>query len=157
MRVLFVCTGNICRSPAAHAVLAAHAARARLAVEVDSAGTGAWHAGELPDERARAEGARRGYTLTHRARAVRPADFQTFDLVVAMDRTHLRALIALAPPAARDRVVLFRAFDPEPGEPDVSDPYYEGADAFVEMFNVIEDAMPALLAHLAGGAGPEAR
>lgn len=157
MRVLFVCTGNICRSPAAHAVFEHHAARAGLSVTVDSAGTGGWHAGELPDERARAEGARRGYALTHRARAVEPADFERFDLVLAMDRGHLRALQDRAPAAARARIQLFRAFDPGPGEPDVADPYYDGPDAFVEMFDVIEDAMPGLVAHVAAGGAVEAR
>lgn len=157
MRVLFVCTGNICRSPAAHAVFQAHAARAGLVVTIDSAGTGSWHAGELPDERARAEGARRGYALTHRARQVRSSDFASFDLLLAMDRTHLRALHARAPAAVRDRVVLFRAFDEAPGDPDVADPYYDGPEAFAEMFDVLEAAMPRLLTHVAAGGGPVAR
>jgi protein-tyrosine phosphatase len=134
-----------------------HAARAGLAVTVDSAGTGGWHAGELPDERARAEGARRGYALTHRARAVEAADFTRFDLLLAMDRGHLRALRDRAPAAAYARIQLFRAFDPEPGEPDVADPYYDGPEAFVEMFDVIEAAVSRLVAHVAAGGGGEAR
>lgn len=148
-RVVFVCTGNICRSPAAHAVLAAALARDGPAgVEVDSAGTGFWHRGELPDPRARLEGARRGYDLNHRARAVTRADFAPGTLVLAMDRGHLRSLTRLAPPGFTD-LRLFRSFDPEGGaDADVADPYYGGARDFGEMYDVIERTTPAILAFL---------
>lgn len=148
MRVLFVCTGNICRSPAAHAVLERMVTRAGLAVEVDSAGLGGWHQGELPDPRARAEGARRGYALTHPARVVQSGDFQAFDLIIAMDRGHLRALTERAPPACRDRVRLFRSVDPTAPDADVADPYYDGPEAFAEMFDTIERCAPVWLTRL---------
>jgi protein-tyrosine phosphatase len=150
MRVLFVCTGNICRSPAAHAVFEAAARSAGLLVTVDSAGTGSWHIGELPDPRARAEGARRGYLLDHRARKLRPSDFDVFDLLIAMDRSHLETLTSLAPAGRQGRLVLFRTFDPAAdGALDVLDPYYDNDGAFSGMFDVIERAVPALLARVA--------
>ncbi len=147
-RVLFVCTGNICRSPAAHAVVEAALGRAgRGDVVVDSAGTGDWHAGELPDARARAEGARRGLALTHPARRVVAADFAAGTLVVAMDQGHHRAVARMAPGFAD--LVLFRDFDPaRSGPADVEDPYYGGSDGFADMFDVIERCVPALLARI---------
>lgn len=141
-RVLFVCTGNICRSPAAHAVFAEAVREAGLSMEVDSAGTSDWHRGRLPDGRARTEGARRGYTLDHVARQVRIDDFSPGTLVVAMDRSHAEALRRFRPPA----LVLFRAYDPLGGQ-DVDDPYYSGAAAFSRMFDVIERTTPGLLAY----------
>jgi len=144
-RVLFVCTGNICRSPAAHAVFEAAARQAGSAIEVDSAGTSDWHRGRLPDGRARTEGARRGYTLDHVARQVRIEDFTADTLVVAMDRSHAEALRRFRPPA----LVLFRAYDPLGGQ-DVDDPYYSGAAAFSRMFDVIERTTPGLLAYAQG-------
>lgn len=150
-RVVFVCTGNICRSPAAHAVVEAALARAGVRdVEVDSAGTGDWHAGQLPDARARGEGARRGYALTHPARQVRRGDFVPGTLVVAMDEGHLRALRRLAPDFPD--LVLYRDFDPTASGPTgVDDPYYGGAEGFAEMFDVIERCVPALLRRLGAG------
>lgn len=148
MRVLFVCTGNICRSPAAHAILESAARRDGLVVTVDSAGIGGWHAGELPDGRARAEGARRGYTLDHPARRVTAADFYTFDLIVAMDTGHHAALERVRPRDATVPVVLYRSFEPAAPDPDVADPYYDGT--FSEMFDVLERGLPGLLRHLGG-------
>lgn len=153
-RLLFVCTGNICRSPAAHAVLQAHAARAGLALEVDSAGLGGWHAGELPDPRARAEGARRGYRLDHPARQVTREELDRWDLVVAMDRSHERGLLRLHPGLGA-RLQRFRVADPDaPADPpDVLDPYYDGPEAFVAMFDVLEAAVPGWLRRLGARAG----
>lgn len=162
LQIVFVCTGNICRSPSAHAVLETFLARARArgeawpdSVVVESAGTGSWHAGELPTSATRAEGRRRGHTVGHRARQVRPADFDPRGLVVAMAAEHHHDLLALAPRGFDPtRVVLFRAFDPAAdGHTDVEDPYYGGPDDFVEMFDVIERGMPALVERLRGLVG----
>lgn len=153
-RVCFVCTGNICRSPAAHAVLVARLAEAGiLGIEVDSCGLGCWHVEEPSDRRARAEGARRGLALNHLARTLHPSDFLLPGILVAMDRGHRRALLDRAP-AGFDpaRVVLLRDFDPaSPPGSDVADPYYSGAAAFTTMFDVIEAAMPGLVEWLSRG------
>lgn len=155
MRVLFICTGNICRSPAAHAVLEARL-RAEAAegaawagrVSVDSAGLGGWHAGEAPDRRASAEGRRRGYRVDHPARAIHAMDLRTADLVLAMDRGHLAKLERMLPPGFdRRRLQLLRSFDPAaPEAAEVEDPYYGGDEGFAEMFDVIEASMPGLTA-----------
>ena len=151
MRVLFVCLGNICRSPTAEAVLRALAAREapELLVEVDSAGTAGYHVGEPPDPRTRQAAARRGYDLsTLRARVVEPADFERFDLILAMDRENLRVLRRRAPAQAHERVRLFLEFAPEAGPEDVPDPYYGGANGFEEVLDLVETATRGLLAHL---------
>ena len=142
-RVLFVCTGNICRSPTAEGVLR-HLASARgLALHVESAGTGDWHVGQPPDERALHHARRRGYDLSaQRARQVRAADFETFDLIVAMDRGHLRALLRHCPPEHRAKVRLFLE-----GE-DVPDPYFGGAEGFEQVLDLVEAACRSLLEEL---------
>lgn len=153
-RVCFVCSGNICRSPTAEAVLRHRLAEAGLGdrVEVDSAGTGDWHVGKPADERAMAALARRGYALTHRARVFDPAWFAERDLVVALDRGHLQALRALAPdPAAAATVRLLRSFDAAPGRDadlDVPDPYYGDAEGFEPVMDQIEHAVEGLVAHV---------
>ena len=145
-RVLFVCTGNICRSPTAEGVLR-HLASARgLALHVESAGTGDWHVGQPPDERALHHARRRGYDLSaQRARQVRAADFETFDLIVAMDRGHLRALLRHCPPEHRAKVRLFLE-----GE-DVPDPYFGGAEGFEQVLDLVEAACRSLLEELSAG------
>jgi len=130
--VLFVCLGNICRSPTAEAVFRTKAIGTDIII--DSAGTGAWHAGNPPDPRARAEGERRGYSFAGQAaRAVTENDFHDFDYILAMDRENFRDLAAMAPPNARAILALFR---PEGG--DVPDPYYGGRDGFVQVVDLIE-------------------
>ena len=156
MRVLFVCTGNICRSPAAHAVLESKLRGQEWAsIQVDSAGTGGWHTGELPDPRARREGARRGYSLLHPARQIGRSDFEEPGLLIALDRGHYRALRQLAPSGfPEERLALLRSFDPEAGPmAEVADPYYGDERDFSEMFDVIEAAMPGLIHHLQARAG----
>lgn len=151
MRVLFVCLGNICRSPTAEVVLRTVAAREapELELEVDSAGTAAYHVGEPPDPRTREAAARRGYDLTApRARIVEPADFERFDLILAMDREILRVLRRRAPKTAHQRLRLFLEFAPEAGPEDVPDPYYGGPNGFEEVLDLVEAATRALLAHL---------
>lgn len=145
MRVLMVCLGNICRSPMAEAVLA-HLAPAW---QVDSAGTGGWHAGEQPDRRTLAELRRHGIATPHRARQVRAADFRDFDLILAMDAQNLADLRALAPPDATAAVRLLGDYDPQGGGA-VPDPYYDGPEAFAAIFVQIERCCRALVA----GAAP---
>lgn len=151
MKILFVCLGNICRSPTAEVVLRTVAAREapELELEVDSAGTAAYHVGEPPDPRTREAAARRGYDLTApRARIVEPADFERFDLILAMDREILRVLRRRAPTTAHQRLRLFLEFAPEAGPEDVPDPYYGGPNGFEEVLDLVEAATRALLAHL---------
>lgn len=159
LRVCFVCLGNICRSPTAHAVMARLVADAGLAaaIEVDSAGTAAYHAGELPDVRSREAARRRGLVLDHRARPFTAADLDRFDLVVAMDGQNLQRLRQLAggradpPDEAQDeaQIVLLRSFDPAaaPGA-EVPDPWGGGADGFEDVLDQCERACAGLLAHL---------
>lgn len=153
IKVLFVCTGNICRSPTAEAVFRSlvrdHGLDSRIGV--DSAGTHAYHVGEPPDARSTQAARRRGIDLTElRARKVRPADFSDFDLVLAMDRSHQHALQALCPPGFQDRLHLFLSFAPQVGLRDVPDPYYGGADGFEKVLDMIEAGSRGLLDHVKG-------
>jgi protein-tyrosine phosphatase len=151
MRILFVCMGNICRSPTAEGVMRHVVRDAGLEdrIVIDSAGTGDWHAGDPPDERATAAAARRGIALTGAARQVRPADFERYDLILAADRRNASWLRALAPDAeARAKVRLLREFDPaSEGAPDldVPDPYYGGSGGFEEVLDLVEAACRGLL------------
>jgi protein-tyrosine phosphatase len=153
-RLLFVCLGNICRSPTAEAVMARLVAEAGLSEEiaVESAGTGQWHVGSPPDERASAAAARRGVALRGVGRQVSVEDFAAFDLLLAIDRENLRALRRLAPdPEAAAQVRLMREFDPaSDGAPDldVPDPYYGGHDGFDRVLDLVEAACAGLLAEL---------
>ena len=144
-RILFVCLGNICRSPTAEGVFRALAARAGLTVEVDSCGTGGWHAGEPPSGPAIAAAAARGYDLTPlRARQVSRADFTRFDRIYAMDSTNLRDLRALCPPGGVQPVALL-SLAPQLGR-DVPDPWYTGE--YERTLDLIEEALRALVAEL---------
>ena len=146
-RVLFVCLGNICRSPTAEGVFRARAAAADMAVTVDSAGTGAWHVGEAPDHRAQNEAQRRGYDLSHqRARQVTAQDFRDFDLIFAMDRSNLANLRRVRPANATAEVELFLDLLPDQPLREVPDPYYE--DGFDMVLDLIEDGADALIARL---------
>lgn len=131
--VLFVCLGNICRSPLAEAALRLEAERAGVSIEVDSAGTGSWHVGEPPDRRARAVARRHGVDIDHyRARQVAAEDFRRFDHVVALDRDNLRALEALRPAGATARLSLLLDHVPGREGEAVADPYY-GPDSGFEV------------------------
>lgn len=149
MRILVVCTGNICRSPTAAAVLRRLAQERGLALEVDSAGTHDYHVGEPPDRRAQAHARRRGYDLSSlRARQVARADFESFDLVLAMDGGHLAVLRRLCPGEHRHKLRLFMDFAPGLGARDVPDPYCGGPAAFEQALDLIETASHGLLDHL---------
>ena len=151
LRVLFVCMGNICRSPTAEAVLRELATRRGLAhrLEADSAGTHGWHAGEPPDARAQAHGARRGYDLgALRARRVQSDDFERFELVLAMDRDNLAHLRSICPPGADARLRLLMEFARRHPVDEVPDPYYGAADGFERVLDMVEDACEGLIDHL---------
>jgi protein-tyrosine phosphatase len=158
VRILFVCLGNICRSPTAEGVLRAIAAREApgLVQRVDSAGTADYHIGSAPDPRTRAAAQRRGYDLSMlRARQAGERDFTDFDLLLAMDRANLAALRALAPDdAARGRTALFLEYARGDGGRDVGsafevpDPYYGGTADFDAVLDLVERGSRALLARL---------
>ena len=150
-RVLFVCMGNICRSPTAEAVVREFARReARFALEVDSAGTHGYHAGDPPDERSIEAARRRGFDLSKlRARVVESADFERFDLVLAMDTVVLDRLRGIAPDRHAGRLKLFLDFAPALGARDVPDPYYGGVAGFEEVLDLVEEGARGLLAALA--------
>ncbi|MFM1824099.1 MAG: putative low molecular weight protein-tyrosine-phosphatase [Planctomycetota bacterium] len=147
-RIVFVCTGNICRSPAAENVFRHFAAREGLAdmLEIDSAGTGGWHEGEAPDRRSQRALRDRGYPVDGRARALVGADYARWDLFVCMDRGHVREVVAEGAP--RERVVLLRSFDDARSHDEVPDPYYGGEDGFDDMMTMIEAAMSGLIARV---------
>ena len=147
MRVLFVCLGNICRSPSAEGVFRAklHAAGLDQQVEVDSAGTGDWHVGKAPDQRTRTAALVRGYQLEAlRGRQVMQEDFNRFDLILAMDQSNLTDLQDMRPARASAEVDLFlRRYELAVSE--VPDPYYGGADGFERVLDLIEQACDGLL------------
>lgn len=150
-RVLFVCLGNICRSPTAEVVFRATALRAGLAgrVQIESAGTGEWHVGNPPDWRAIAHAARRGYDLRPlRARQVAPEDFERFDWIFAMDEAVLAELDDLRPEDFPGHLGLFLDLAPAAGAREVPDPYDGGPDAFERALDLIEAGSVAFAARL---------
>lgn len=174
MRILFVCLGNICRSPTAEGVMRKLVAEAGLdgraagidgspagidgpvaGIELDSAGTGDWHVGEAPDPRAKAAAKARGIELDSVARQVRRRDFEDFDLILAMDGSNLHDLRQLAPDeAARAKVRLLREFDPAShglDDLDVPDPYYDSERGFQVVLDQIEAACAGLLEAVRAG------
>ena len=178
VRLLFVCLGNICRSPTAEGVMRALVRDAGLEdqIELDSAGLGSWHVGSRPDGRAAAAARARGVSLNGRARTVRRDDFDAFDLLLAMDRSNLRELRRMAPDGkARAKVRLLREFDPASGasgaEPrasgdldlherdldvperdlEVPDPYYGAAGGFEEVLDLVQAACAGLLEEIRPG------
>jgi protein-tyrosine phosphatase len=141
--ILFVCTGNICRSPTAEGVLKTLCIQAGIDLRIESAGLGDWHVGDPPDERAQHHARSRGYDLSEqRARQIRARDFEEFDLILAMDRGHLRALRDMASPGHRTKIRLFAR------DCDVPDPYYGGADGFERVLDLVEERCRALLEEL---------
>jgi protein-tyrosine phosphatase len=150
-RVLFVCLGNICRSPTAEAVFRQLVQResSPFEIEIDSACTHGYHRGSPPDERAIAAAARRGIDMSAlRARVVEPVDFERFDLVLAMDESVYRRLRRIAPRERADRVRLLLEFAPQLNRREVPDPYYGGETGFEEVLDLVEEAARGLLAAL---------
>ncbi|MGI8731206.1 MAG: low molecular weight protein-tyrosine-phosphatase [Solirubrobacteraceae bacterium] len=151
-RVLFVCMGNICRSPTAEGVMRGLVAAAGMGdrIVIDSAGTGAWHTGSPPDSRATAVAAGCGVSLAGAARQVRLADFDDFDLVIALDSDNARDLRRLAPDErAAAKVRLLREFDSASSRDlDVPDPYYGGSDGFERVLDLVDAACRGLLDEL---------
>ncbi|KAB2351114.1 low molecular weight phosphotyrosine protein phosphatase [Actinomadura rudentiformis] len=147
MRITFVCTGNICRSPMAESIFRHHVEEEGLDVEVDSSGTGGWHVGDDADHRTVRALQRAGYRSAHAARQFEDSWFDTYDLIIALDEGHQRELRAMAPDAAaRDKIRLLREFDPVAGDDlDVPDPYYGGRSDFEHVRDLIEAAVPGLL------------
>ncbi|TVR73982.1 MAG: low molecular weight phosphotyrosine protein phosphatase [Spirochaetaceae bacterium] len=160
MRIMFVCTGNICRSPLAHRLLEKQASDRGVAdrIEVESSGTDHWHVGEEVDSRMRSTAAAHGLKLNHRARQIEPEDLREYDLVIAMGAGHLRAVRSLAHRAGVSNAPeprLFREFDPLVAGtrkiPDVPDPYYGGDSGFEEVYRIVERTCASLLDALQEG------
>ena len=150
-RVLFICLGNICRSPMAEGVFRRVVEEQGLAdrFEIDSAGLGDWHVGQAPDTRAQAAARARGIDISRQcARQVRPEDFAHFDLLLVMDRSNRAELARLAPLEARSKIRHFLDFAPETGAKDVPDPFFGGAEGFDHALDLIEAAARGLLAAL---------
>lgn len=155
-RILFVCLGNICRSPAAEAMLRLLVDREGLSdgVEIDSAGTYGGHSGERSDPRMRRAAAARGIEMTHRARQVREEDFERFDRIIAMDDNNYEALFRLAPDrAAGQKIYRFREFlRRNPDWSYIPDPYYEGHEGFELVLDLLEDGCQTIVDELKQGA-----
>jgi len=151
IRVLFVCLGNICRSPTAEGVFRDLVAREGLSdkINTDSCGTSGWHRGNPPDGRARQEAARRSINIDDlKSRETRDSDFADFDFIIAMDTNNYDTLHAMSPAKYSDKIHMFLAFAPSVAETEVPDPYYGGADGFANVFDMINTASNGLLAHI---------
>lgn len=149
VRVLFVCLGNICRSPAAEGIMRSIVTEAGCDSqwEIDSAGTGRYHIGELPDHRMRIHARRRGLELTHHCRQVTEEDFDRFDLIIGMDSSNIANLRRIAPtPEAEAKIhAMAEYFSPSARYDHVPDPYYEGAEGFELVLDLLQDACNNLL------------
>lgn len=156
VRILFVCLGNICRSPAAEGIMKdivkENGDESRWII--DSAGTGDYHIGDLPDYRMRTHAQRRGLNLTHRCRQIKEADFDDFDIIIAMDASNERNLRRVAPtPEAEDKIVQMSAWfdDKEISYDHVPDPYYEGAEGFELVLDLLEEGCANIYKALSAG------
>lgn len=157
-RILFVCMGNICRSPSAEGVFRHILSEQpqNIEVHVDSAGTHAYHVGEPPDPRAQSAALRRGVDLSSiRARKVNANDFESFDLILAMDQLNLVTLLEMCPQEHARKVALFLDYHEEQEHKDVPDPYYGGGTGFEHVLDLVEAASHGLLAELARKAGTD--
>ena len=159
-RVLFVCTGNICRSPTAEGVFRRLVEQAGLPdrIGMDSAGTHGYHVGEPPDPRTQAVASAKGYDLSGlRARRIAREDFSRFDMVLAMDRDHHALLARFAPPSAGRKLRMIMEFARRSRVDEVPDPYYGGPDGFEFVLSLVEDAAEGLLEHLRNELGSATR
>jgi len=151
INVLFVCLGNICRSPSAQSVLEAQIKKLNLdkVILVDSCGTAGYHIGEAPDPRSITAAENRGYKMSHlRGRKFSINDFEAFDYILAMDQDNLSNILALAPSEVNCHISLFLKFNPKSSISEVPDPYYGGTDGFDEVLDLIESACEGLLSHI---------
>ena len=151
MRVLFVCMGNICRSPTAEGVFRKILDKQApgFSIYVDSAGTHAYHVGDHPDPRACRAAEQRGIDIsTQRARRITENDFEVFDMVLAMDEHNHSLLLDLSPPEYHERIKLFMDFAPQLGPKNVPDPYFGGKNGFEQVLDLVEEASLGLLIHL---------
>ena len=151
VRVLFVCMGNICRSPTAHGVFRDLVTQRNLhkLIQIDSAGTHAYHVGEPPDRRAQSTASQRGIDLSDlRARPVNDVDFDTFDYILAMDEANYTSLVSVCPEHARHKIYLFMSFAPHLNRREVPDPYYGGIKGFENVFDMIDHAAKGLLTEI---------
>jgi protein-tyrosine phosphatase len=149
VKILAVCAGNICRSPAAEAAIREAAVEAGIEIEADSAGTGAWHIGQPPHAESVAAGARAGLVVQGRARKVTAADFDRFDIILAMDRANLRDLHELAPSReAKARTRLFRTYDPAASSDEVPDPWGGPESGYDETVRIVRAAAIGLVSEI---------
>lgn len=151
IRVIFVCMGNICRSPTAQGVFERHVENAGMAhrIHIDSAGTHAYHVGDPPDPRAQSAASERGYDLSRqRARRLAEQDLAEFDYVIVMDEDNRRDVESILPPEHSHKVMLFMSFAPEFGLTEVPDPYYGATAGFDRVLDMIELASRGLLEHI---------
>ena len=149
--VLFICMGNICRSPTAQGVFRHLVEAEGLShmIQTDSAGTIGYHVGDPPDRRARETALKRGVDLSDlRARKAKAEDFEAFDYLIAMDRDNYNDLLAICPPGYEERLYLFLEFAPQRPEEEVPDPYYGGVAGFDRVFDMVEEASRGLLQHI---------
>lgn len=151
-KILFVCAGNICRSPLAHAIFEKIVNDKGLEnkFEIESCGTGAWHVGSLPDSRMISEAQKHDVTMDHPARRLQVMDFEYYDIILAMDCSNLNYLKAIAEPEYQDKIELFRNYDPKKDEElaEVPDPYYGGEAGFANVYAIVERTCHNLLQQL---------
>jgi len=146
-KIMFVCLGNICRSPLAHAVFDKRASEAGLNIQTESCGTGAWHVGEPADARMRKTAGEHGVIITHHARQFQPADLDDYDLIIPMDKGNLRDLKKYARPEHLEKIRLMREWDPQGGT-EVPDPWYGGPEGFETVFEIVDRSCEVLVQEL---------